>query len=259
MNTQEKYYNDLVARSCRGNAVPIRDYREEKTARERVMERRRRSRINIKKALISGIIAGAILTSGIGVTVDKVIPAIGDQLQVTQEIGNESYGFEEEYVVPNAHRTQDANHYLWYDYQEIAKGLLEYGDKDFDKNLYYCLEVMDSKNVDAVLGLVEDKDHDYSYGVMDADGNYQSRNFRHYLAVNNYYDPDINVTDEVLLNDDEAYEDAIRNFKKTMKARIGIEQDFSEAEKNYNQKQAELEEMMEEHNMDGPQDKGIRR
>lgn len=254
----QNYYENIMRRSCTGSRVNY-EGRTETVPKEKYMSAKRRYRINLKKALISGIIAGAILTSGVGYTVEHAIPAIHDAYQVSQVVGDNYDGFREQYVTPNTYRTQDANHYLFYEYGPIAEGLVEYGDKDFDMNLFYCLEVMDSKNVDEVLAYAVDEEHDYRYKVADADGVEHSRNFRHYLAVNNYYDPDIKVTDEVLLNDDEAYEDAIKNFKKTMKTRIGIEQDFKDQEDLYNAKQAELDEMMADHNMDGPKEKGVKK
>lgn len=253
----QNYYSSLVDRSCNGSRVR-NEPRKATVPRDRYIKAQKRYRINLKKALISGIIAGVVLTGSVGLTVDKVIPAAVDAYQVTQEIGDNYASFKEQYVSPNTHRTQDSNHYLWYDYGAIAEGLTEYGDGDFDMNLFYCLEVMDSKNVDTVLSAVTDEEHDYRYTITDVDGVDHSRNFRHYLAVNNYYDPDVVVTDEVLLHDKDAYEKAIENFKDTMRARISIEQSMSETEKNYNDQVDELNQMLEDHNMETA-DKGIRR
>ncbi len=255
----QRYYDEIVERSCRGNRVKAEE-RKAMVPRERLIKAQKRYRINLKKVLISGIIAGMVLSGGFALTVDKVAPAIHESYQVSQEIGDNYDGFREQYVSPNTFRTQDANHYLWYDYQEIAKGLSEYGDKDFDMNLFYLLEIMDSKNVDEVLNYAKKDGQDFKYSIIDVDGSTKSRNFRHYLAVNNYYDPNITVTDDVLLHDDKAYDKAIDNFKDTMRTRISIEQSVNETERNYNQKMEELNQMLADHNMDSSTvDKGIRR
>ncbi len=246
-------YDSLYIRSLPGKSDQV-NVKNTTVPVDKYNELVRKTRIKLKRALITGIVGGMILTTAGAVTIEKGIPAIKEALSVSQELGSNYDSFDDEYIVPNTHRTEDGNHYLYYDTKEIAKGLSEYGDKDFDKNLYYCLQNLDSKNVDEILGHVDE----YKYSIVDAEGVSQSRNFRHYLAVNNYYDPNVNVDDDVLLYDDKAYDKAIDNFKETIKARVSIEQSIDEVERNYNEKQAELEKMMEDHNMDGPQEDKVK-
>lgn len=257
MIDNQNAYDGLYIRSVPGKSVP-KNVRTTTVSIDKYNELVRKSRIKIKRALIAGIIGGMVLSTAGAVTIEKGIPAIKEALSVSYELGHDYDGFRDEYIVPNTHRTEDSNHYLFYDYKLIAKGLSEYGDKDFDKNLYYCLQALDTKNVDEVLEYVDK----YRYSVVDSDGVRHSRNFRYYLAVHDCYDPDIDVTDEVLLNDDKAYDKAVDKFKKTIKksikASFEIEQSFDEVEDNYNQKQAELEQMMKDYNMDGPQEDKVK-
>ncbi len=253
MVDNQNTYDGLYIRSLPGKS----DYKNVRTTTvsiDKYNELVRKTRIKLKRALIAGIVGGMVMTTAGALTIEKGIPAIKEALSVSYELGQDYGNFRDEYIVPNTHRTEDSNHYLFYDYKEIAKGLSEYGDKDFDKNLYYCLQDLDTKNVDEILDYVDK----YKYSVVDSDGVSQSRNFRHYLAVNNYYDPNIDVTDEVLLNDDKAYDKAVDNFRETIRARVTIEQSVDEVERNYNQKQAELEQMMEDHNMNGPQEDKVK-
>ena len=242
------YYDQFRYKSLNGERTRYSD-KVENVREDEVRRRKRKVRINVKKLLISCIIAGTILT-GAGYTVSEVVPHQVNKIQASQQIGEEQRDFSREIINPNTHRNSNDTSTFWYDYQGIADGLEEYDD--YDMGLYYCLNDLGPKNTDKVLSLIDDKE----YYIKDANGVNQSRALRHELAMKNYYDPDIEISDEVLLHDDEAYQDALDNFRDTMKARVQIEQSIKDTEKEYNKQQKELDMMMEEHDMDTSKDKG---
>ena len=242
------YYDQFKSNSLNGERVRYSD-RVEHVDEEEVHRRKRKVRINVKKLLISCIIAGTILT-GAGYGVSEVVPHEVNKIQANHQLAEEQRDFSREIINPNTHRNSNDTSTFWYDYQGIADGLEEYGD--YDMGLYYCLSDLGPKHTDKVLSLIDGKE----YYIKDANGVNQSRALRHELAMKNYYDPEIEISDEVLLHDDEAYQDALDNFRDTMKARVQIEQSIKDTQDEYTKQQKELDMMMEEHSMDTSKEKG---
>ena len=242
------YYDQIKRNSLNGERSRYSD-RVEHFDDNEVRRRKKKIRINVKKLLISCIVAGTIIT-GSGYVVSEVVPHEVNMIQANYQIAEEQRDFSKEVINPNTHRNTNDTSTFWYDYQGIADGLEEYDD--YDMGLYYCLNDLGPKHTDKVLSLIDGKE----YYIKDANGANQSRALRHELAMKNYYDPNIEISDEVLLHDDDAYQDALDNFRDTMKARVQIEQSIKDTENEYTKQQKELEMMIEEHDMDTSKDKG---
>ena len=256
-NYSTRDYDDFIYKSTHGN-------REKKVQKSQFVPRERYNRLikeanlRMKRWMIIALAVGVIGFGG-GYAANNVIhdgiPDIVDSFHVSSEIGENARDFRSEYIRDNVNRTADFQNY-WYDYRNIYKGLNEFGDGDYDKNVYYAYLELGPAYTSALLDYSRnDPDHDYRYIIIDENGEPQTRSFRNYLYKNGYYEEGTDMLD------DKAYEDAIDNFDKTMKQRFEIEYAFDQREKEYNAEQdvrtSELNEMMSEHNMDGPSNKSV--
>lgn len=251
-NYSTRDYDDFIYNSTHGN----RSRREQKSqfvSRERYDRLIQDTNLKIKRFMIIALATGVIGFAG-GYAMNNVvhegIPSAVEAHAVSSEIKEDSKDFRSEFIRDNVDRTEDKQNY-WYDYRKIYKGLTSFGDGDYDKNLYFAYLELGSKYTSELLDESRfDEDHDYYLVVKDENGKPQSRSFRNYLYKNGYYEEGYDIYD------DKAYEAAQDNFKSTMKLRFEIEHAFEEREKEYyneqNERTSELNQMMSEHNMDGP-------
>ncbi len=208
-------YDEFVRRSTRGQ-VSKTPPRQRSVSREKYERLREQYNKKLKKCLFAGALAGAILFSGIGWIATDAIPNLINTTQVNQEIYDDISGFRSEYISPNTHRTNDNQHYF-YDYYNIYEGLNEYGDGDFDLNLYYCLQSLDSKNTSEVLDCSDQYRYMVTVGTTpDGETIKETRSLRNYLYLNGFYEEGQDMLD------DDAYEDALKNYRSYMKERMHI-------------------------------------
>ena len=112
---------------------------------------------NYKNTLMAVSIATAITVSGLIAGGSHLV----DKMQDSMTIGQLHTDFRMEYIVPETHRTQDNQHYF-YDYDDIARHLEEYGDFDIgvyllvtDIGEYQTDRVMHYTNYDTVASFLE--------------------------------------------------------------------------------------------------------
>ena len=208
-------YDELVRRSTRGT-VSKSPARRSSVSRDRYERLKEQYNRKLKRSIITGVVLGAIAVSGLGYVTTEAIPNMVNNAGVSHEIRSNMLSFSDQYISPNVHRTNDGAHYF-YDYYDIYQGLSEYGDGDFDLNLYYCLEAMESKQTSEVL----DCSDQYRYHVVvgtDENGDEitETRSLRNYLYQNGFYEEG-----EAMLND-KAYEKALENFRSYMRDRLII-------------------------------------
>ncbi len=251
-NYSTKDYDDFIYKSTHGSRTK-REQKSQYVPRERYNSLIQEANLKIKRWMIIAIAVGAIgfgLGYGANDAIEDGIPNLIDNYKVSSEITDQARNFRSEYIRNNVARTDDYQHY-WYNYPNIYQGLLEFGDGDFDKNVYYSyLEIGPAYTSELLDCSRNDPDHDCCLIIEDENGNSLTRSFRNYLYKGGYYDEGSDMFD------DKAYEKAIDNFCETMENRFQIEYAFEQNQEKYNteqdQKSAELDQMMDEHNMDGP-------
>ncbi len=239
-------YDEFVRRSTRGEVAKSAPKRRN-VSRERYERLREEFNKKLKRCIIAGVVAGAILISGGGYVINDVIPNAVNNHQVSSEIGHNIGSFRDQYITPNTHRTDDYQHYF-YDYYNIYQGLSEYGDGDFDLNLFYCLEGLGSRYTSDVLDC-SDKYRLYVAVGTDEYGDdiLETRSLRNYLYQNGFYEEG-----DQMLND-KAYEKALKNYENYMRDRLVILDrinDMSdENSKNMNELNDDLFVMDQEYNV----------
>ena len=228
-------YDEFVRRSTSGQ-VTMTSPRQRTVSREKYERLRERYNQKLKKCIIAGVLAGAMLVSGIGWVANDAIPNLVNTTQVNQEISDNIKGFRTDYINPNTHRTDDFQNYF-YDYYNIYQGLTEYGDGDFDLNLYYCLQSLDSKNTSEVLDCSDQYRYMINVGTTaDGEAIKETRSLRNYLYLNGFYEEGQDMLD------DDAYEDALKNFRSYMNERMHIMDKINDTKMENTKKSNELTE-----------------
>lgn len=239
-------YDDFVSRSTRGT-VYRSSGKNRTVSRERYEKMRDQYNSKLKRCLIAGVLAGALAISGIGYVVTDAIPNMVNTASVSHEIRSNASDFQSQYINPNTHRTMDGRNY-YFDYYNIYQGLSEFGDGDFDLNLYYCLEALDSKQTSEVL----DCSDQYRYHIIVGTNEYgeevsETRSLRNYLYQNGFYE------DGEQMLDDKAYANALDNFRNYMKDRLVILDRINDMSSNNNDRLNDLNDelfvMDQEHNI----------
>ena len=212
-NRSRENYNQFVSRSTRG-VVYKSGSRNRPVSRERYNNLKDAFHKRTRNMLLAGITVGALSVGLLGPAISNGISNVTHGLSVNHQILETSRDFRDTYIVPNTHRTLDGlNHY--YDYYGIYDGLNEFGDGDFDLNVYYCLEALESYNTSKVL----DCDERYAYHVVVGTDEYgneitETRSLRNYLYQKGFYQEG-----EQML-DDKAYERALENYRTYMRDRL---------------------------------------
>ena len=251
-NYSTRDYDDFIHKSTHGNRTR-RETKSQFVPRERYNKLIQEANLRIKRWMIIALATGVIGFTGGYIANDAIqegIPNVAASMHASSEITNEARTFRSEFIRDNVNRTEDNQGY-WYDYSRIYEGLSEFGDGDYDKNVFYAYCELGPKYTSELLDYSRnDPDHDYCLIIENEKGEPETRSFRNYLYKNGYYEDGSNIFD------DKAYEDAIDNFSDTMENRFKIEYAFEEKQREFNDEQnerlAELNQMMDEHNMSGP-------
>lgn len=251
-NYSTRDYDEFIRKSTHGNRTR-RETKSQFVPRERYNNLKQEANLKIKRWMIIALATGVIGFTGGYIANDAIqegIPNVVASVRSAAEYKDDSASFRSEFIRDNVHRTDDYQHF-WYDYPRIYEGLNSFGDGDYDKNVFYAYRELGPRYTSELLDYSRnDPDHDYCLIVKNEDGESESRSFRNYLYKNGYYEEGSNIFD------DKAYEDAIDNFSDTMENRFKIEYAFEEKQREFNDEQnermAELNQMMDEHNMSGP-------
>ena len=251
-NYSTRDYDDFIRNSTHGNRTR-RETRSQFVSRERYNDLKQEANLKIKRWMIIALATGVIGFTGGYVANDIVhetIPNYVAGVRSAAEYKEDSASFRSEFISNNVHRTDDYQHF-WYDYPRIYEGLNSFGDGDYDKNVFYAYRELGPKYTSELLDYSRnDPNHDYCLIIKNEDGESESRSFRNYLYKNGYYEEGTDIYD------DKAYEEAIENFSNTMESRFEIEYAFEEKQRQFNDEQnerkSELDQMMNEHNMSGP-------
>ena len=232
-------YNRFVERSTTGSrssSTPAETITISKDKYKAIFDKFNKK---IERALVIGMVVGVAATS----TVSIAAPAISDKMHerevVRVELSEPADEFKKEIVAPNTFRVNDNKDYA-YDYEKISDALYDFGDGDFDKNVYLCYEELGAEQTSYVLDEVEK----YKFSAKDENGISQSRSLRNYLYQNNFYPEGTELTD------DKAYDEALDNFKEVWENRVIIQNSIDEVENRLNNDKSELNQMLEEHNFD---------
>ena len=251
-NYSTKDYDDFIHKSTHGNRTR-RETKSQFVPRERYNKLIQEANLRLERWMIIALATGVIGFTGGYIANDAIqegIPNVVASVRSAAEYKDDSASFRSEFIRDNVHRTDDYQHF-WYDYPRIYEGLNSFGDGDYDKNVFYAYRELGPRYTSELLDYSRnDPDHDYCLIVKNEEGEPETRSFRNYLYKNGYYEEGSNIYD------DKAYEDAIDNFSDTMENRFKIEYAFEEKQREFNDEQnerlAELNQMMDEHNMSGP-------
>lgn len=227
-----KAYENIMNRSIHGSRSSSKPV--EYVPRDKYNAVIEKAMLKIKRAFIVGLAVGVMSTATVGVVAPKVADELHEMKVVSQEFGDEISDFHKEVVNPNTFRVNNNKDYA-YDYDAIAEALNSYGKGDFDRNVYICYKSMGSEQTSYVL----DKVDGYKLSI---DG--ESRSFRNYLNQHGMFPEGSDM------NDDKAYDQAQDNFEELWENRVIIQDSIDEVEKKLNGKDAELNEMLETHNLD---------
>lgn len=253
-NYSTRDYDVFIRKSTHGSRSQ-RVQKSQYVPRERYNKLIQEANLKLKRWMIIALATGVIGFTGGYVANDVIhegIPNAVENYQVSNEITQNAREFRNQYLINNVYRSEtEPGKYYWYDYGQIYKGLLNFGDGDFDKNVYYAYcEIGPAYTSELLDCSLTDPNHDYCLIIKDEDGNDQSRSFRNYLYKNGYYEEGSDM-----FNDDD-YKKAIDKFRETMENRFSIEHAFEKRSEEYNAEQSksksELDQMMSDHNMDGP-------
>ena len=245
-NKSRDNYDQFVSRSTRGE-VRKSTPRNRPVSRERYEQLKTDFTKRARNLFLVGIVTGAISMGLVVPAVSNGISHVAENMSASHQILETSSEFRDEYIIPNTHRTNDGQHHF-YNYYGIYQGLSEFGDGDFDLNLYYCLESLGSLNTSKVL----DCDERYDYHVVVGTDDYgnevtETRSLRNYLYQKGFY-----KEGEQMLND-EAYEEALERFENYMRDRLiimdRVNDTLTESNRRLDDLNDELFAMDEEHNV----------
>ena len=245
-NRSRENYDRFVSRSTSGE-VRKSTRRNRPVSRERYNQLKNDFRVRSRNIFLTGITIGAISMGIIIPTVTSVVPDVANTMTVNHQILESSRDFRNEYINPNTHRTLDGRNF-YYDHYNIYQGLSEYGDGDFDLNVYYCLEALDSRYTSEVLDC-DDRYELYAVIGYDESGNEitETRSLRNYLYQKGFYQEGEDMLD------DKAYERALESYRGYMRDRLiitdRIEDTLTDNNNRLNDLNDELFVMDEEHSV----------
>ena len=135
-NYSTRDYDEFIRKSTHGS----RSHRVQKSQyvpRERYNKLIQEANLKLKRWMIIALATGVIGFTGGYVANDVIhegIPNVVENFQVSREVTQNAREFRSQYIINNTYRSEtDPSRYYWYDYAQIYKGLLNFGDGDYDK------------------------------------------------------------------------------------------------------------------------------
>ena len=234
-------FNRIVNSSIYGNRSSSHEV--DYISREKYELMRDRWRDRAKKRFTAGLLAGVIAASGIfgvGTAVKNFVSDENHERVARSDVGDAVHDFHLDVIAPNTYRVDNKNYA--YDYEAIAEALETYGSKNFDINVYLCLQDLGAEQMSKVLDVAQDGK--YKLMLKDEDGNEVTRSLRNYLNEKRFFEEGTEITD------DKAYGNALNEFEDSMFSLYVIEDSVRQVQEKYNSDQAELNQIMEDHDLD---------
>ena len=135
-NYSTRDYDEFIRKSTHGSRSQ-RVQKSQYVPRERYNKLIQEANLKLKRWMIIALATGVIGFTGGYVANDVIhegIPNAVENYQVSNEITQNAREFRNQYLINNVYRSEtEPGKYYWYDYGQIYKGLLNFGDGDFDK------------------------------------------------------------------------------------------------------------------------------